>query len=113
MSDRKQKVELEIQAYVATFIQHEANTDPLITITGIKISPDLKNCTVYFTTIPTDKQEDALIFLKRSGSDLRTFIKNKMKLKYIPHFSFTIDYGERHRQNIDEIVRDTGTKSTD
>lgn len=107
MSQRQEKVQLQLQAHVATFVLNEANSNPLITITHVDISPDFKNATVYFTTIPDDKQEDALIFLKRFGSDLRSYVKRKMSMKAIPHFSFSIDYGERHRQHIDDIIRST------
>lgn len=92
---------------------HEANTDPLITITHVDASPDFKNAVVYFTTIPTEKENDALIFLKRCGTELRSYLRQKMPMKAMPHFAFSIDYGERHRQHIDEIVRETGTDPTD
>ena len=109
MSQRQEKVEQQLQAHIATFIMQEANTNPLITVTHIEASPDLKNATVYFTTIPETGQDNALIFLKRLGTEVRTYVKNKMSMKAIPHFDFAVDYGERHRQHIDEIVRETGT----
>lgn len=101
-----------IQEITATFIQHEANTDPLITITSANTSPDYKRVTIFFTTIPDGKEEDALIFLKRSASELRQFIKKKTNLKIIPHIEFAVDYGERHRQHIDEIVREEEVETT-
>jgi len=106
MSDRHIKVVLLIQELAAKFIQHEANTDPLITVTSANASPDFKNVTIFITTIPDGKQEDALVFLKRSGKEMRGYIKEHTNLKVIPHIDFAIDYGERHRQHIDEIVRD-------
>jgi ribosome-binding factor A len=90
----------------ATFIQHEANTDPLITITSVNTSIDSKYVTIYFTTIPEAKQQDALIFLKRNGREFREYLKKHARLKAIPHIEFEVDYGERHRQHIDEVIRD-------
>ena len=110
MSLRHEKVVLLIQELAAKFIQHEANTDPLITVTSANASPDFKNVTIFITTIPDGKQEDALIFLKRSGSQMRGYIKEHTNLKVIPHVDFAIDYGERHRQHIDDIVRDIEEK---
>lgn len=112
MSDRHTKVAALIQELAATYIQHEANTDPLITITRVTVSPDYSNATVFFTTIPEGREDDALIFLKRSGRDIRQHIKSKMRIKIIPNLDFMVDYGERHRQQIDEIVRETGTESS-
>jgi ribosome-binding factor A len=105
------QVVAQIQELAATFIQQEANTDPLITITSANASPDLKNATIFFTTIPDSKETDALIFLKRSGRALRQYIKNKSKLKSIPNIEFSIDYGERHRQHVDEVFRDIDTQT--
>lgn len=90
---------------IATFIRTEASTNPLITVTNLTTSPDYRNVTVYFTTIPDGREEDALIFLKRKGTDMRTYVKNHSHLKFIPHIDFAVDWGERHRQHIDEVAQ--------
>ena len=90
----------------ATFVRQEANTDPLITITRVDISPDLKRALIFFTTIPDGKEKDAAIFLKRSAGDLRKHLKKTAFLKRIPHIEFMLDAGERHRQHIDELMRE-------
>jgi len=107
---REDRVHSLLLAVVTEFIRNEANTDPLITVTRITTSPDYKKATVYFTTIPDGRDEDALIFLKRHGGALRAFVKKKSNLKTLPFFEFAIDAGERHRQHIDEVVRDIGDK---
>lgn len=114
-SDRHDRVAALLQSVAATFVQQEANTDPLITITRVSISPDYKRATVFFTTIPDGREEDALIFLKRAATDLRHELKKKCNLKIIPHLEFSVDYGERHRQHIDTIASTlkTDTVQTD
>ncbi len=104
MSERHERVESLIRELAASFIQTEANPDPLITVTHVGSSPDYRRATVFFTTIPEGKEQDALIFLKRSGSEMRHFIKKKSNLKIIPHLDFEVDFGERHRQHTDEIL---------
>jgi ribosome-binding factor A len=105
---RHLRVESLIRELVAGFIQQEANTDPLITVTHVTTAPDYRRVTVFFTTIPEgpEKEGAALAFLKRSGGELRGFIKKKSNLKIIPFIEFEVDYGERHRQHIDEIARE-------
>ena len=103
--DRHDRVRSLITELVASFIQNEANPNPLITVTNVTTSPDYKKVTVFITTIPDGGEEDALIFLKRKARDIRTHIKKKSNLKIIPHLDFEIDRGERHRQHIDEVVR--------
>lgn len=108
MSERHERVASLIRELAATFIQNEANSDPLITVTHVSTSPDYRRVTIFVTTIPDTKEEAALIFLQRNGGELRRFIKQKSSLKVIPHIDFAIDRGERHRQHIDDIVRDIG-----
>ena len=101
MSERQGRVGNIIQECAARFIQQEANTNPLITVTRVDISPDLKRAIIFFTTIP-----DALIFLKRSATEMRRYLKEHARLKRIPNLEFFLDAGERHRQHIDEVMRE-------
>lgn len=110
MNDRHVRVASLLRELVAAFVQQEANTDPLITITRVSTAPDYRRVTVFFTTVPEGKETDALNFLKRTGGELRGFIKKKSNLKIIPFMEFSVDYGERHRQDIDEIAREIETQ---
>ncbi len=106
MSDRHVRVASLLRELVAAFVQQEANTDPLITITRVTTAPDYRQVTVYFTTVPDGREVDALNFLKRTGGELRGYIKKKSNLKVIPFMEFSVDYGERHRQDIDVLARE-------
>ena len=106
MSDRHQTVAEIIRAATAQFILREANTDPLITVTRVVMTPNFRQAQILFTTIPDEHEQDALVFLQRHGSDLRQHLKKETKLKYIPNLVFAVDYGERHRQHIDELWND-------
>ena len=110
--DRHIQVANLIKEQAAKFIAAEANTDPMITVTRTNIAPDYRKATIYITTLPEGRESDALIFLKRNGRELRRFIMKQSNLKIIPHLDFDLDVGERHRQHIDELVRETGTEST-
>ncbi len=110
MSDRHLRVESLIRELVAAFIQQEANPNPLITVTRATTAPDYRRVTIYFTTIPDGREADAMAFLQRCGSELRGYVKKKSNLKIIPFIEFSIDYGERHRQHIDDIARDIEDK---
>lgn len=109
-SDRQIRVTGLIKELVATFIQHEANTNPLITVTSVDVSPDTRRAIIFITTIPSGREADALIFLKRNATELRNYLKRKSRMKNIPHIEFMIDAGERHRQHMDELVRDIEEK---
>lgn len=102
--DRHDRVRSLMSELVASFIREEANADPLITITRLDIAPNYRNVTVFFTTIPESGENNALIFLKRKGGELRGYVMKHSNLKVVPYFTFEIDYGERNRQRIDEIT---------
>ena len=105
--DKRHNTAAEILREVtARFVQQEANTDPLITITNVRMAPNFRRAQILFTTIPDNREKDALAFLQRHGTDLRNFIKKEARLKFIPHIDFAVDHGERHRQHIDSIVVD-------
>ncbi len=103
--DRSDRMKSLLMEMIAKFIREEANTNPLITVSNLIVSPNNRDVKVLFTTIPNDGEANALIFLKRKGTDLREYIKKHGRFQYIPHIDFEIDYGERHRQHIDDVAR--------
>ena len=104
MSDRNIRANSLIKELAATFIQLEANPDPMITVTSVDLSPDMRRAIIFITTVPDGREADALAFLKRNGSEMRNYLKKKARIKNIPHLEFMIDAGERHRQHMDEMV---------
>lgn len=110
--DRHERISSMLQEAAAKFILQEANTDPLITVTHAHVSPDNKHATIFITTLPEEKEQDALIFLKRYAGEFRHFLKKESSMKFIPHIEFVLDAGERHRQHIDDIARDVRQEKT-
>ncbi len=106
--DRNDRARTLIAELTAQFIRQEASSDPLITVTRVDLSKDSKQALILFTTIPEEKEEQALVFLKRKAGEVRTFLKKESRLRAIPHLEFMIDFGERNRQRIDTIVTDVG-----
>ena len=88
-----------MQELIAAFVLTEANPNPLITITRVATDEKTRKATVFFTTIPEDKEQDALIFLKRYAGEIRHFILKKGRLRNVPHLEFSIDGDERDRQH--------------
>ena len=107
MSDRSERALSVLQNLAADFVRLEANTNPLITVTRVDASGDFKHSTIFVTVYPAGEQNDAtaIKFLTRKATDFREYLKKHGAFKAIPHFSFEIDYGERHRQHIDEVAK--------
>ncbi len=102
-SVRQLKFSEEIRRYAGDFIAQEAARLSLITPTRVDISPDLKNCTIYVSVFPEDKEDFAINFLKRKRSEFRTYLIEKAKFKTLPLVDFVIDLGEKNRQLVDQV----------
>ena len=107
---RTDRVTSLMRQLAATFIRNEANADPLITVTDVDVSSDLKQATVFVSIFPEAQEADALIFLKRKGGALRSFVKQNAVLKDIPFFDFAPARTEHHRQLLDELAYEESKK---
>ena len=103
---RQEKVANHIKELTAGFLGRETNRTSLITVTSATCSPDLKRATIFITVLPTSKEKQALEFTKRKRGELREFLKETMTTKNIPFIDVAIDLGEKHRQKIDELLRE-------
>jgi ribosome-binding factor A len=106
MTLRQEKVKEQIKHMAANFISEVGNKTSLITVTDCDITPDLKQATIYLTVLPEEKELDTLNFLKRQRSEMRDYVKERMKTHTIPFMEVEIDKGEKHRQKIDELLRE-------
>lgn len=76
-----------------------------MTITRCEVSPDMRQGTIYMTVIPVEKEQAALDFARRMRTDMRKYVMKRLPVKVIPFFEIEIDYGEKNRQHIDELLR--------
>jgi ribosome-binding factor A len=111
--DRHVRLAGILKELIATYIRNEANSNPMITLTNLDLSADMRKVIVFVTTIPDGREEDAVIFLKRNATDIRNYLKKNARIKNIPHLEFMVDAGEKHRQHMDELVKEIEEKKTD
>jgi ribosome-binding factor A len=104
-SQRQQKIEQEVLAIVQDFFQRESSGASMITITRTEVSRDMKNGTIFMTVLPENKEDAAINFAKRMRSELRHYVMKRLPVKVIPFFEVEIDYGEKNRLHVDELLR--------
>jgi ribosome-binding factor A len=104
-TERQLKVEQQVLGLVQDFFQRESSGLSLITVTRVDISSDLHNGTVFITVLPESKEEAALDFTRRMRTDMRKYVMKRLPIKVIPFFEIEIDYGEKNRLHIDELLR--------
>jgi len=70
-----------------------------ITVSEVRISPDLKNATAYFMPLGGVNRDIVLAALIRNAYILRKLVSDRMKLRYAPRISFRLDnsFDEAHR----------------
>ena len=104
-SQRQLQVEQQVLGIAQDFFQRESSGASMITVTRTDISRDMKHGTIFITVLPEDKEDAAINFAKRMRSELRHYVMKRLPVKVIPFFEVEIDYGEKNRLHVDELLR--------
>jgi ribosome-binding factor A len=87
----------------------ERLSDPrlgFVTLTGVEVSPDLRQATVYYSVLgPAEQHEDTSKALRSAGSHLRATLGHQVRLKYLPRLSFREDPAIKTGERVEEIIR--------
>jgi ribosome-binding factor A len=108
-SHRLKRVGDLIQREISEIIERELK-DPrigMITITGVKVSADLRHARVYFSVYGDEKdQERAGIGLESAKFYIQGQIGRRLRLKYTPELSFYFDESLEYGFFIDKILKE-------
>ncbi|MBL7045972.1 MAG: ribosome-binding factor A [Parcubacteria group bacterium] len=105
-TDRKEKAQAVVRELVTEFLNTEANRTSLVTVTGSRMTKDLKHVTILLSVMPTEQEEQVLHFARRKRSEVKEFLKSKLPTARIPFVEFEIDQGEKNRQRIEELANE-------
>ncbi len=80
----------------------------MISVTVVRVTPDLGLAKVYLSFFPPDNREDALELVRQSASSLRYELGNLVKnqLRKIPELVFYIDDSLDYAARIDELLKE-------
>jgi ribosome-binding factor A len=83
-----------------------------ITITDVRITPDLLIARIYFTVLgDAEAEKEALAALQHAGGFLRTQLATRVRLRFAPELIFEVDksvaYGRRIEELLDQIAKDS------
>jgi ribosome-binding factor A len=104
-SQRQLQVEQQVLGITQDFFQRESSGASMITVTRTEVSRDMKHGTIFITVLPESKEYAAINFAKRMRSELRHFVMKRLPVKVIPFFEVEIDFGEKNRLHVDELLR--------
>ena len=109
-SQRQLRVAEEIRHILAGVLMRGELRDPLVagvsvTVSEVRISPDLKNATVFALPLAGSNVDDVLKGLNRSAPYLRSQVGQTLQLRYAPTLTFVEDKSFDEAGHIDELLR--------
>lgn len=91
---------------IITFELKDPNITGLISVTKVKITPDLKYAKVYVSILNAKSNEKTLQGLKDSSGFIRTQIAKTINLRITPQLVFEIDDSIEYGMKIDSIIKE-------
>jgi ribosome-binding factor A len=105
-----------IRAELAELLVREVH-DPgigFLTIVHVKVSPDLQQARVFYTTIGDDKaRKETAKALARATPFLRRQIGRRLQLKRVPELAFMFDDSIEKNDRIERILQEINTERAD
>lgn len=106
---RLNRIDEELRKEISNIISFEIkNPDAtgLISVTKVKITPDLKYAKVYISMLNSKNKEKTLEALKKSSGYIRSEIAKRINLRITPELVFEEDDSMEYGMKIDSILKD-------
>jgi ribosome-binding factor A len=109
-STRQKKVSRLVQKELADIFLKRGNEfghGRLVSITRVRISPDLSFAKVYISIFPATNQEEVLKSLQEHSSKIRFDLGHKVRtqLRIVPDIAFHIDDSLDYIDKIDKLLK--------
>jgi ribosome-binding factor A len=110
-TQRQLRVGEEIRHLLAELFAREEFRDPelsgvRVTVTEVRISPDLRNATAFVTRLGRSDIDKLLPALKRLSPYMRGQVAKSMRLRVAPELSFQPDTSLDYAMHVDQLLRD-------
>ena len=108
---RQQKVAKQIQKDIADIFQKEAAhlvRGLLVTVTTVRVSPDLNYAKIYFSIFPFDKSAEVMRTLEENNWMIRRALGQRIRnqVKSVPELQFFLDDSLEYIANIDTLLKE-------
>jgi ribosome-binding factor A len=115
-STRPSRVADQLRAEISDLLAREVQ-DPgigFLTITHVKVTPDLQVARVYYTTLGDDKaRKDTRRALERAAPFLRRHLGRRVRLKRVPELEFFFDEAVERGDRIEQILQEISAERKD
>ncbi len=119
MSYRIDKVEQLIKEEISLIFLHKLSETDLgfVTITNVRVSPDLKIAKIYLSVLEKEKRELVLDKIDLKKGFIRSELAHRIRMKFIPELKFflddTLDYVEKIEGLIKKIHENDNNKTNE
>ena len=107
---RPQRVGDQIREALSELLSRGVVHDPgigFITLTRVKVSPDLQVAQVYYTSMGDEKaRRETARALVRATPFFRRQVGSRLQLRRVPELEFRFDESVGHQDRIEQILRD-------
>jgi ribosome-binding factor A len=95
-SQRQLRVGEELRHHLAELLRPGELRDPAlhdanITVTEVRVSPDLRNATAFVMPLGGAKADDIMAGLRRSAPFLKSRLARTLDLRHMPNLAFALD----------------------
>ena len=109
-STRQLKVGREIQKDLAELIRSKgmgAFGGALVTVSEVRVSPDLSVAKVFVSVFPSEKQGPVMALLEENKKSLRGELGHQVakQFRIVPELSFLLDTSLDYAEHIDQLLK--------
>ena len=106
---RQNRISRLLQKELASIFQSQTRMmhGVLVSVTRVRISPDLSICTAYLSIFPSEKSEELLTNINANEKTIRFDLGRKVRnqLRIIPELRFFLDDSLDYLERIDELLK--------
>ncbi len=109
-STRQSKVSRQLQRDLAEILREKTNTlfqGAMVTVTTVRISPDLSVAKIYVSIFPSSKKEQVFDNIQEASRSIRGELGRRVskQLRIVPELVFLIDDSLDYVDKIDELLK--------
>ncbi len=115
MNHRVAQIESTLMKAIAQVLQRDLadpRVDAFVSITRVKVSPDLADATVFVSVMPAEKQSKNIHGLKSATRHIRSLVLKKMAMRTVPRLRFELDESLKKQAEIYDAIRRGNEKTS-
>jgi len=113
---RADRVSEEILKQVSLMFENELSGEikGMVTFTHVRLSPDLRYATVYYSVLGEEADRTAAAELfEREGKHLRHLVGGQIRLRHVPEFTFKYDPSVEEGIKIERLLNEIKSDKAD